>query len=508
MKIKLILAIFVFWIFCPVVIAQQGDKTTSPSISEKNEEQEMQELRSKVQNTSKQLKREKKQIAQEIKNYEERRNVDIYIGKGVVEIEKDPEKATEEAKKIALDDLARSIRVKIRSTVQDELKYGTGAGTEQKFEMITNAYAAEVLRRVVVKSYPDYPKNGKVTVICYVNIKDYEEAVQEEIRKDLAQISKYAIEGMKAYQQKLYVTALENFSVGKQRLRECFYDLPALEDIDNDGHPDDLYAFFDTNIIKIIRGIKLEPVAENVIYGVDGKLWKYPVVRVAYEESGEKTPIEGMKLRAKFIEGKDQGEIAPEPLVTNKLGEVPIPVERVNPAYKSVKIQVELDPQALNIDEKQVPISYCLINIRKRKMFACAVNFFNAGRKGRCPAVANSLKAVLRKMEYEVVDYRIEDEQMMAEVIPELSARNFDYVILVSIYASGGQVGDYQMFYSDISSKASIYSLPEGALVSSVEDGPSAKGYGTSLAGAGSNALEKIKDKLVQRIQEELKGLN
>jgi len=512
MKTNFNIAVLSLFIFILCVFSLENKTTSFFNFEEQRdifEEFRSKKLQQESHKSLKQQQKElKKQISQEIKNYEERHNVDIYLGKGVALIEKDPSAAIEEAKKKALSDLISSIRAKIKTTISNVIKYETKTGTEQKLEMITNVYAEEVLRHVVTKNYYDYPKNRMVTVICYVSIKDYNQAVQEEISKTMAQISKYAIEGLKLYQGKMILTALQNFIVGKQHLSKCLYDLPALYDIDADGKPDDLYAFFDTSIIKIIRNIKLEPIDKDIVYGVDGKIYKYPVVRVVYEETNEKIPIEGIKLKISFIDNKDAGVLISNVTSTNKLGEAQIPIEKVNPYYKNNRLQVEVDLQELNIDEKYYSAPYCIINLRKKKVFAYSINFSNAGKKVSSQSFNKEVKSVLRKMKYDVVEYNFNDEKKINEIISFLATKNFDYYLVININANGGNVGDYNMFYSDINCSFDIYILPEGELISSVETGPSARGYGVTLISAGENALMKIKDKLIMLIENELSNLN
>ncbi|MBU2567294.1 MAG: hypothetical protein KJ967_00780 [Elusimicrobia bacterium] len=483
------------------------EKRAREQIEKNKKKQEEKERKKALKERAKEQKKEREQIEKEIKSYKDRQNVDLYVGEGRAVSEKDSDNAEAEAKNRAIDDLSSSIRIKVQTTVKDELKYASSRGAEEKFERITKSYTREILKKVISKPYKDYPEKNMVTMICYVSKSDYERDVQEEIKKNIVQITKYAIEGLKAQKEKLYLTALENFLTGKENLKKCFYELPAQEDIDNDGKPDDLYAFFDTNIIKMFRNIKLEPVDEKVVYGTDGKLRKYPVVKVIYEEQNEKVPIANIKVNASFIEGKGNSEIANRTLLTNRLGEVQIPIERIDSSYKETSVQVELDPEALKVDEKQIQNPFCVITISRKKTFLCAVNFFNTQKRNKSEMIENSLKAILRSLEYDVIDYNMKTDKVKDEDIRNMGEKNADYLIAVIIKADGGKVGDYEMFYSYITSKAEIYSLPEGDVVASIDDGPSAKGFGTSASNAGWDALGKIKSSLISKIKKEIKGL-
>ena len=484
-------------------------KKQKEEIKQKEENKKLDEKQEKkaLKEREKEQKAERRNVVEDIKSYKDRQNVDLYVGEGRSVMGKDSYNAEHDAKQRSIDDLSSSIRIKVRTTVKDELKVGSNRGAEDKFERITNSYTAEILNKVTYKTYKDYPEKNMITVICYVLISDYEQNVQAEIKNNIAQITKYAIEGLKAQNGKLYLTALEDYSKGKEKLSECFYDLPAQEDIDNDGKPDDLYAFFDTNILKLIRNIKLETADEKVVFGTEGKLRKYPMVRVIYEDKNEKVPIPYIEVKASFMEGKGNGEIINRSLVTNRLGEVQIPIERIDPSYKEASIQVELDPGALKIDEKQIQIPYCVITVNRKRTFVCAVNFFNVNKRNKSEMIEKSLKSILRGLEYDVLDCNIKTEEVTDTDIKNTCENNADYLIVVTIKADGAKVGDYDMFYSNITSKAEVYSLPDGAVVTTIEDGPSAKGSGTSIANAGWNALDKIKSSLISQIKTELKEL-
>ncbi len=459
------------------------------------------------QKSKKELKNEQKLIEEKIKYYKARQNKDIYLGIASLPIvNKEQQNIEQEVRKNALNNLASSIRIKIKTTIKDELKYTTATNIEQKFEMITNMYTTEVLNRVITEVFHNYPKKGWITAVCYISVVDYEKTVQEEIRKNIAQISKYAVEGIKALNEKLVLTALENFIAGKKKLNECFYDLPALEDIDNDGKPDDLYAFFDTNILKIINNIKIEPITENVVYTTDGKIKKYPVVRILYTEKDNRIPVEGIKLSIKFLQGYGTGEILPQPLVSNKLGEVQIPVHKVDPSYKRVIIQVQLDPQMLNIDEKQYPLPYCIITINKKKVFAYCVKVQNGNKTISYKPLVNSLKSILQNMGCDTIEYQISNA-VNKYIIFDLAQKKVDYFLIIYITTTGGKVGDYNMYYSIANSEVEIYSLPEGDIIVSLE-GPTSHGYGTTTISAANIAIEKIKNELLQKIVENVKKLN
>jgi hypothetical protein len=449
---------------------------------------------------------ELKRSKEEIKKIKSRHGIDLYVGEGLTEIKGGITlgEAKSSAKQRALEDLSTSIKVRIRGTIKDELKLTPEKGTEERFESMVNSYVDSVLSVVKDESFYNYPKEDVITVIVYISKSAYDEKVQKEVRAKIDRIVQYINEGTKSLKLKSFTGAIEHFLNAERWLSEDFGDLPVKEDINKDGIDDDLGAVIETNLTNIVQDMKLESLDEKIVYDTNGVVSKNPTVYLSYEEkTGKTTPMINIPLKATFIKG--EGKITDVPLKTDRLGVVRIPVERIDPEYKEAVVRVEVDMKSLGLEGKLSP-SPCDLNLTKKRAIAYSVNFFNSGVRETPTSIIDSVKSTIVEYGYATVPVNINGREVVDNELKAVADLNVDYLVLIVASASGGKVGDYEMYYSNVASKVLYYEMPDRNLIFSME-GPSSKGYGTSLSSAGWDALGKIKSNLMIKLKDKIKEL-
>jgi hypothetical protein len=456
------------------------------------------------------VKEEKKTDPQEIRRikeseideYKKKQGKTLYVGEGVSEVKDDLGEAIRVAKERAMADLLKSIKVRIKADVRDELKYSEDGVVGGKFESIVNSYVDQVLEIVQDKQYLDYPTAGTVTKIVYVDKDAYDEKVAKDMQVKTERIKKFAVEGIKAQNSRKIAQAIENYVNGKLWQKNYFEDLPVKADVQGNGNPEDLGAYFDTKLTQILNSIKLDSPDENIVYNTDGKVNKKPMVILSYEDASGKTPLENIPLKASFVKGG--GSIPTASIRTGRRGEVYIPVDKVDPSEREAEVQVELDADAFKLkDVTNLPT--ISVVVRKSKAVAWAVSFFREGKNEKNASFAESVKIILNAYGYELKNFEIGSEDLTDEKIAQARELNVDYLIYVCATASTG-ADEYGMYKSSVSSKAYIYSFYDDKLVEMVE-GPSKSGYSAGASGAAAAALSKVKPGLMEMLKEKIKVL-
>jgi hypothetical protein len=352
------------------------------------------------------------------------------------------------------------------------------------------------------ETYHGYPKENTITVIAYVSKKEYEAKVVRELNRMVDRPAKYAKEGSKAQKAGMLALAMQNYVKGKQHLDRLLKGLPVQRDVDGDGKADELGAFFDTKMMSIIHGLKVAPLDDTVMFDVEGRVRKKPVVYARFEKKGKKSRMPDIPIKMSWAKG--DGTITVEKLKTGRLGDVMIPVEYVDPANPEAVLQVEIDLATLcpTCDLAQPPS--CLVTFKKTRAVAYSVVFSYGGKRVVPRSLAEEVKALLVDYGFGAVAFTPGGKGASRANLEKVAALNVDYWMLVQVSGKGGKL-DY-MYSSRVSSKVSCYSLPGGDMVFS-EVGPSAEEYGTNLSGAGYNALGKIKKKMLAKLENRVKAL-
>lgn len=440
--------------------------------------------------------------AREIDELKRKHGKSLYVGEGVAESKTDLGEAIRIAKERAMADLLKSIKVRIKADVRDELRFSEDGTASGKFESIVNSYVDQVLEIVRDQRYEGFPKAGAVTEIVYVDKDAYDEKVALDIQEKTDRIKKYALEGAKAQAARNVGQAIENYVNGKIWLKNYFEDLPVKAEIQKAGVPEDLGSYFDTRLTQILHSISLESVDEKIVYNTEGKVSRNPTVIFSYEDITGKTPLADMPANASFVKGK--GTISSAPLRSGRRGEVYIPLDWVDPREREASIQVELDAAALRIKDTQgLPVVFIPVN--KSKAVAWAVSFFQGAKRENPASLSDSIKMALRSTGYELKAFNISEQEITDGVVKEARSLNVDYIVYTCVIASS-RADEYGMYKSVASSKVYIYSFYDDRLVEAI-DSPSKTGYSTSAVGAAHDVLAKLKPDMIKTLNEKIKTL-
>lgn len=410
------------------------------------------------------------------------------------------------ARSRARDELSKRIKVRIVSTAVDILR-SDKKHVEDKFESKIQSYCDQLLEGVDVRDCRDYPKKGEVTAIAFILESKYRETVESDLKNRKGWVLTPLLEGVKAAKQKNIGFALTQFIEARNKLFDNFEDVPVNEDVTGDGKPEEIGGFLSARIGEIISRIELKTIEEKIHFDSNGNITKKPTVFALYTDEKGKTHISGVPLKANFVKGS--GSISDTPLQTGMQGDTEIPVETVNidPTVKEVAVNVVIDRERLGLEEALV-LPSCRINLFKTKSIAYSVNFFNSGSRTQPSLLVDSLKSIIVDYGYGIEEVDIKSSEVKNTDIKTVGGLNVDYLVYVIVSASGGGIGGgYQgMYKATATSKAEIYSLPDGRLVASVQC-PSTKGYGTSTSGAGYDALSKLKSGLMSALKTKIKEL-
>jgi galactitol-specific phosphotransferase system IIB component len=250
-------------------------------------------------------------------------------------------------------------------------------------------------------------------------------------------------------------------------------------DLDKDGKLEEAGALIDVYLSSLFKGLKFRQKEEKYSYGINGKITKKPVVYIYYQDKDKKIPVSGIPVELSFTYG--EGEMATSNLISGNLGEIIIPVVRVEPSYDRITIKIE---PTFKIEDIRMPFYY--LELEKRRAVSYSVS---------SPYLKDVVEEVLSEYNYDFVEV----EDMDTEI-------STDYSLDVSFKVLGvRRVADYDMFKATLIFKVKIYKLPEKRLLSSFESS-SFTGLGFSKSSAISKAIAKMKKNLKEILKKEIKG--
>lgn len=445
-------------------------------------------------------------------------NSEIYFGEGIAQIVNgDIGEAINKAKIKARDNLARNIKVRVKSSVEfilsSKMKTGSSNLTEDIDESIniqTETYTDQLLTEVNQSDYKiDYPTRNNVTIIFYISKSLYKSTVDKDIEGKKRLIRNHIHNGTKKFNGKHFVDAIKDWLLANEFLNAFFHGLPIQDDIDGTGLPKEVNAYINDKITSFFSGVNLKEVSGKLHYDVKGQLNVVPSIYVEYEDDyGKGFPIEDLPMKIDFIEG--EGELRKK-VISNQNGQAKLNIKNVNSEFKEAVVRINIDASAFPGIENfsNLSLAYLDIDMKKMKTVALAVSFINGGTYSSPDQLKNALQSELLSRGLQVVKTKITKRNVSENDIEVVNRTNADYLIYVYIQSStASKVGGYDnMYLSNSSGSLFIYQLPQGNIISSRELS-SAKGYGVNASGAGWNGYAKIKEQVftgIKSMAEELK---
>lgn len=263
---------------------------------------------------------------------------DFYIGEGWAELGPDAGVAREQAKIRALGDLARNVRVTVRSAIIDVL--GQTAGRpHQSLESKINTYAEIPATRIDREEFIlNAPRRGQLTCRVAVNRARYDSDVRQDLITKKNQALEEAHLAHSALRDGRLADAWKVLENLQSRAATDFPNLPLEGDADNDGRDEDVLLWGRARQADLRRALKLTCSPGPFIFGNDGRYPGTPTARLAWTGPGS-VRLEGFPLQARWTHRPDS--VAAQSF-SSKGGEAPF-APTVDLFVESSFLQVELD---------------------------------------------------------------------------------------------------------------------------------------------------------------------
>ncbi|MEA3499911.1 MAG: hypothetical protein U9R41_02665 [Candidatus Marinimicrobia bacterium] len=452
---------------------------------------------------------EKEKVRAGIKGFIEskKNNPNVYWGEGVANIGNDLGEAKIQANNRALEDLTKTIEVNVQSDITRTLS-GISMQTgkiysehiEDQITQKTKIYTDQIIKDVKEKSYLDYPKDGFVTNFVYISKSKYKERVKKDLETKRTMIRTAIIGGNEEFENRNYMTALNNWLNAYQYIENFFGELPLLVDLNNDSIMVEVHSYIDGKINKFFGSIQLSRLTskqlnegnKKVFYNMQGKVNRQPSFYVQYENSnGEKFPISQFPLSAKIVEG--EGKITNN-ITTGNYGQAELRINYIEPKNKFSTIKVKIDIDEINgLNKFSLPLlSSLTINLEKEKSMALSVKFYNYDQTEKSPNLESKLKTLLMDNGYSVANILIKGFNVNDKDIENAKKTNADYFLAINLSSGNtSKVGGYDnMYTANCSGIISLYNLETGQIVAT-ENIPVKSGFGVSAQGAGWDAFGK-----------------
>lgn len=229
---------------------------------------------------------------------------DFYVGEGWAELGTDLGQAREQAKIRALGDLARNVRVSVRSALIDVLGQTAGQ-SRQSLESKINTYAEIPSTRLDREEFIlNKPRRGQLTCRVGVNRARYD----SDVRRDLLEKKNRALEEARlahaALRDGRLADAWQALAALQLRAATDFPNLALEGDADEDGTTEDVLRWARTRQGDMRTSLKLACSLGPFIFDPEGRYEGTPTARLAWAGSGP-ARLEGLPFRAYWTHRPD-----------------------------------------------------------------------------------------------------------------------------------------------------------------------------------------------------------
>ncbi len=405
---------------------------------------------------------------------------DFYIGEGWAELGTDTGAAREQAKNRALGDLARNVRVTVRSAIIDVLGQ-TADRPHQSLETKINTYAEIPPTRLDREEFIlNEPRRGQIICRVAVNRARYD----SEVRRDLLTKKNRALEEGRLAHAALRTGRLSvawNALVSLQaRAAADFPNLPLEGDADGDGKTEDVLLWGRTRQRELLGSLKLTCSPGPFIFGADGRYAGKPTARLKWMGDGP-VQLEGFPLRARWTHRPD---FVVGQSFSSKGGDAPF-APAVDLFVESSNLRVELDG-----DDEGVPVA-CQIPFHRRRQAVVTVKSDRDDIKTRIETES------IRRLKRLPWDVRTEEEA---------PADGSSTHVALDVHAAIVRHPEGDIFRATLAVSANIYSGFSGKEVFQGE-GPTTVAFGATPADAARHALDNILPEFGPWLDEKVKEL-
>ncbi len=405
---------------------------------------------------------------------------DFYIGEGWAELGPDAGVAREQAKIRALGDLARNVRVTVRSAIIDVL--GQTAGRpHQSLESKINTYAEIPATRLDREEFIlNAPRRGQLTCRVAVNRARYD----SDVRQDLITKKNRALEeahlAHSALRDGRLADAWKVLENLQSRAATDFPNLPLEGDADDDGRDEDVLFWGRARQADLRRALKLTCSPGPFIFGNDGRYPGTPTARLAWTGPGS-VRLEGFPLQARWTHRPDS--VAAQSF-SSKGGEAPFQ-PAVDLFVESSVFQIELAGEGAG------PEGICQIPFHRRRQAFVTVT---ADREDVKTKMEEEIITQLKRFPWDV--------QSVEETAPSGSPIRISFHVPATIVRHP----DGDIYRATLAVQASIDSIYAGKNVFRGQ-GPTASAFGATPAEAVRQATNNIVPQLGPWLENKVRDL-
>lgn len=394
---------------------------------------------------------------------------DFYIGEGWAEMGPDTGQSREQAKIRALGDLARNVRVTVRSTIKDVLGQNAGQ-TRQSLESKINTYAEIPSTRLDREEFIlNEPRRGQLTCRVAVDRSRYD----SEVRRDLLTKKNRALEESRlahaALRDGRLATAWNALASLQTRASTDFPNLSLEGDADGDGVTEDVLLWGRSRQRELRGALKLTCSPGPFVFGDDGRYAGDVTAQLSWGGKGP-ARLEGIPLRARWTHRPNS--VAAQS-VSNKEGTA-LFSPTVDLFVESSFLQVDLD------GEDGGPAVACQSAFHRRRQ---AVVTVKADRDDVQTTITQDTLARLKRLPWEV--HRNEEVPSNGSAIH----------IALDVHTTIVRHPEGDIYRATLVILADIYSGVLGKNVFQGQ-GPTTVAYGATPADAVHRALENVRPQL------------
>ncbi len=447
-------------------------------------------------------------IAKEIQAIQDDR--DFYFGIGTADIKNEYSLARQKAKEQAMQELAKSIKIEVRSDMKKTLSNisidNGKTYTEQQIETIeqqSNLYTDLVLNNIRFEEvYDDYPRKGVITTVVKKSVQEYDEKVKKQLRDNKQMINEFIQTANLEFLNGKYLNAIQNWQMAQTLSQSIFGGLPLFIDIDEDGFDEEINAYLNQRISSFFANIILEKNENSKIcYDAQGSIDKKLSISAYYQDkTGKKTGIANLPLLITIIEGK--AKIRNE-VETGQYGQVEFLIDEIDASYSKTIVKFEVDVEKIKKEGKFVAIASSLtFTMEKMQTVGISISVSKNSQFSNTSNLMQTIKSSILYNGFSVVEINFNKKNLGPTDIETINKHNPDYFLNIYFDLTDGKtVGGYSnMFNAECSANISIYKMPTGNLKDS-QSFNSEKGFGASAQNAQLNAFGKIVSMIEQKIQ-------
>ena len=409
------------------------------------------------------------------------------------------EQNIKDVKKQARVELAKSIKVWIRSEMKKSVIY-TQDGQEEtirrSINKVTESYVDMGLQDVSVQHEID-DAHGRVCAFATLSKAEHQKHVADDIKAKKDRVLKYYTKHEEMLAKGDPKTALDSLLAARKWRQEDFRDLPVKGELS--GQDQNLHAAIDASISHLVGRFSVEALEKRLPFGADGKVKGQVQFSVKYAGKEGDLPAANLKLSVSFVKG--QGKTVPDS-VTSLLGVANVRVFRVEPGHGGAILRGQLSIPGIEVGKTDSSLPYADIELYKVPAVALLISMAGGGS---ISGVEDKVKAIVAERGFELADAPGDlNADPRSSDFEALMDRGADNLVVVKVKASGSQPSKADLAVGHASAVLSLFDVKSRKMLFS-DSVSTGRAYGASAKSAKWQAISKLKPKLYKVIEKSIK---